>query len=354
VAFSILLLLLSGNAGARRGAYLVAGVLAGLLPLLHAHSVIALVPPVLALFALRPAWQWLWFAVPAAAIGLPEVAYFVFGSEQVESAVRWQPGWLARESSLTAGQTTIAFSRDENLLRFWLKNTGLVFPVALLGLFLSIRRELKALAASGLVILVVSNLWIFAQWEWDNIKLILYAHLLALPLAVHVALRTARARALLRVPIVLLLALHGLSAAIDLARLGLPGAWKTLEWGPGELEIAGEIRTATRPGDAIAAAPVYNSPVVLTGRALYVGNPLNVWSHSLDAGERLAALAPFYQAKRDDLPGADPAYVLVDPAARRLFGRIRLRAGWKLAAEARGHSLWSRRSPPKADEHAPP
>jgi hypothetical protein len=309
---------------------------------------------VLALFALRPAWQWVWFAAPAAAIGLPEVAYFVLGSEQVESAVRWQPGWLARETGLAGGATKIAFSRDENLLRFWIKNTGLVFPVALLGLFLPVRRELKALAASGLVILVVSNLWIFAQWEWDNIKLILYAHLLALPLAVHVALRAARARALLRVPIVALLALHGLSAAIDLTRLALPGAWKTLEWGPVELEIAGQIRTATHPGDVIVAVPAHNSPVVLAGRPLYVGNEFNVWSHSLSPAERLRALAPFYQAQRDDLPGADPAYVLVDPVARRLFGPIRLRAGWKLAAEQSGYSLWSRRAAPKAGERASP
>jgi hypothetical protein len=344
VAFSILLLLLPDGAGDRRGRHLVAGVLAGLLPLLHAHSVIALVPPVLALFALRPSRDWAFFALPAAVLGLPEVAYFVLGSEQVESAVRWQPGWLARESSLTAGSTTIAFSKDENLLRFWLKNTGLVFPLALLGLFVNCRRELKALAASALALLVVANLWIFAQWEWDNIKLILYAHLLALPLAVHVALRTLRAGGpLLRAGVVLGVALHGVSAAIDVARLALPGAWKTLEWGAEEVQIAEQIRAATRPGDVIAAAPVHNSPVVLAGRPLYVGNPLNVWSHSLDAGERLAALAPFFGAKRDGLPGAEPAYVLVDPAARRLFSPIRLRADWQLVATTSAYSIWATR-----------
>ena len=58
------------------------------------------------------------------------------------------------------------------------------------------------------------------------------------------------------------------------------------------------------------------------------------------------ALAPFYRGERDDLPGADPGYVLVGPVAKRLFKPIRVPARWKLVASTPSYSLWSRRPGP--------
>src|SRR5215212_7354642 len=74
-----------------------AGVLAGLLPLFHTHSYIAVGFVSVVLFLLRPRRAWLWFWVPALVLASPhlfELARHASGGQ----IVRLQPGWMGSDA----------------------------------------------------------------------------------------------------------------------------------------------------------------------------------------------------------------------------------------------------------------
>ena len=160
LAISILLLLIPANKNhATKARFIMAGVLAGLLPLFHAHTVLALIPAIIALFIINPRWPWGRFTATAIILGAPAIIYYMTGSSEAGSFFRWGPGWLVG---------------DENIIWYWIKNTGLFIPAIALGFYLPAPRLSKALAAAGLAIFIIANLFLFAPWAWDNFKLFIY------------------------------------------------------------------------------------------------------------------------------------------------------------------------------------
>jgi uncharacterized membrane protein YhaH (DUF805 family) len=98
-----------------------AGVIAGLLPLVHAHSFVV----VMAMGACVALWQrrfreWITFAVVASAIALPQMLWSASGSAvHASKFFTWHVGWD---------------HGDENPIRFWLKNTGLFMPLLVVAM----------------------------------------------------------------------------------------------------------------------------------------------------------------------------------------------------------------------------
>src|SRR5215475_2910589 len=108
----------------RRVSYrmLAAGVIAGLLPLVHAHSFIAImgVAGVLALINIKKWREWLLFIVVASLIAGPQMLWSTHGSAVKTTAfIGWEVGW---------GQG------EENFFLYWLKNTGLFIPLLVAAL----------------------------------------------------------------------------------------------------------------------------------------------------------------------------------------------------------------------------
>lgn len=108
LAFSILLLLIAAHP-LQTIPYLYAGILAGLLPLFHGHTVLALAPAIVALCALQlfSAWRthrksgvtlavplashfhgWILFVLLAGIVGVPEMLYYLSGSSESGSFFR--------------------------------------------------------------------------------------------------------------------------------------------------------------------------------------------------------------------------------------------------------------------------
>ena len=104
----------SRNVSVRR--LLAAGVVAGLLPLIHGHTYLVVVGLAGCLALLFPMWlAWVGFFVVAAAIGLPQLFWLAQGSA-VDSAsfLGWRFGWDRGETGAVA---------------FWLMNTGAFIPI---------------------------------------------------------------------------------------------------------------------------------------------------------------------------------------------------------------------------------
>lgn len=306
--------------------YLTAGILAGLLPLWHAHTVLALIPVIMALFWISPGRQWLWFIVPAGIIGLPEIAYYALASSESGSFLRWGPGWMA-------GQ--------ENIVWYWLKNNGVLLPVVVWGLWRPSNKQLKALAIAGLVIFFTANLWLFAPWAWDNFKLFIYWLVFALPLVSLVAaqLLSARKNWLVPAAVIVVIGFHILAGSLDIWKLALPTATTWLEWDNNQTAFAKEIARVTKPGESIVTAPIHNSPVALAGRPSYLGYAAHVWSHGGNPWVREKAIQPFYEGQLSQLPEITPDYILVSPVERSKYAVV-IQPAWQLVAQQGEFSLY--------------
>lgn len=320
--------------------FLAAGAAAGLLPLFHAHTVLALILPIGGFFFLdlfqneKPARRsvlehWLYFLLPALVLGIPEVLYYLRGGSESGSFLRLAPRWMAGE---------------QNFLWYWFLNTGLLIPVTIAGLFLmETKKEIKVLAISGLAIFSLANLFLFAPWAWDNFKLFVYFLVFLLPL-VSLVCANLLAHPWLgvsgRIGLVVLISLHLLAAGLDMWKLALPTAREWQEWDKPGIEFAQAVQDKTRAGERVLTAANHNSPIVLAGRPRYLGFAAHVWSHGGDPWDREKAVKEFYEGRLDRLPDVQPAYVVVSPQERGSFPSLVIRPTWQLVTQVGDYALY--------------
>lgn len=335
-----ILLLLSPGQKLNTARYVGAGMAAGLLPLFHAHTVVALLPALASFFILdfKQRKHWLLLAVPALVVGLPEVLYYLRGQEAAGSFLRWGPRWLAGE---------------RNFFWYWFLNTGLLIPASIAGLLMAAPRSsssevgqalrnTKTLAISGLIIFVVANLYLFAPWAWDNFKLFVYFFLFILPLVGTVAARAFQSHAypVLKGTVATVLLLHMLAAGLDIWKLTLPTARQWPEWDAVGIEFAESVKEKTEPGERVLTAANHNSPIVLAGRPRYLGFAAHVWSHGGDPWEREAAVKDFYEGRLETLPDLQPMYAVVSPQERGSFPGLIIRPQWQLITQVGDYQLY--------------
>jgi hypothetical protein len=352
------------------------GLLAGLLPLIHLHSLAVLFVVGLFLFILRPErWMtWSLFAAGVAVVAIPELLWSIAGSaSETGKFFAWHFGWD---------------KGDKNFLWFWLINTGLLIPVLLAGLYLvsstqtpeaaDAERSRKAAKKKGhtrgtdtkasaastesdslftihhsslllfylpfAFLFVVSNVAKLAPWEWDNIKVLIYWFVGSLPfvsLFISWLWRKNKSwmKALAAICFIILIA----SGALDV--------WRTVSaqtnnkvFDKDAVEIAEQIKRRIDPKAMFLNAPTYNSAIVLTGRRSLIRYPGHLSSHGINYAERESDVKRMYQ-------GGDPAlklmekygidYVLVSPEERGL-GTVNEQffARYPVAAEAGQYRIY--------------
>ncbi len=291
--------------------FVLVGLAAGILPLIHVHSLVVLF--VLGLFALgfRPdRWrELLAFAFGTAVIAIPLLLWSMTGSAtRTSEFIGFHFGWD---------------KRDNNFLWFWLKNTGLLFPLLVAGIFLvwnSVRpvaedskpkkkatkaeREADAVAIKAsptlllfyipfAVLFVVSNVLKLAPWEWDNIKILIYWYVMSLPLvALAIAWLWRRSAGWKAVAAATVLVLT-MSGGLDVWRT-LSGQINYRVFEPDAVTVANRIRASTRPDAVVLNAPTYNSAVVLSGRSSFMRYAGHLGSHGIDYKPREEDLKTIY------------------------------------------------------------
>jgi hypothetical protein len=286
-----------------------AGVLAGTLPLVHAHSFLVVmgVGFCLALLFWKPR-LWISFLAAALLVGLPEIWYLTHGSQTDRSAFfGWQPGWD---------------KGDTNFLTFWWKNTGVFIPLLLIA-FLWRRqntpnRRQMLFYLPFVLCFVVPNLWKFAPWIWDNNKIMIYWWVASTPFVALVLARLWQRRVWwLRSLATLAFVSMTMAAALDIWR-GISGAAEQREFDLDGLALAEIIKTLP-PRAVFVHASTYNPPSFLTGRPSLMGYPGHTWSHGIKSTEREAEVRAIYAGE----PGTDDllrrynvSYVVVGPQER--------------------------------------
>lgn len=301
------------------------GLLAGLLPLIHLHSLVVLFVVTAFLFFLRlDRWrEWVAFGIGVAVVSIPELLWSMTGSAtETTKFFEWHFGWD---------------KRDENVVWFWVKNTGLVIPALAAGAWLLFSqrsdlpkdargevpqpkaKSLLAFYAPFAFLFFISNIAKLAPWEWDNIKILIYWYVASVPFiafALVWALDKTRGWQVLAAGSFLVLILSG---ALDVWRTA-SGQIKAKVFDTDAIKIAEQVKQRTEPQALFLNAPTYNSAVVLSGRRSLMRYNGHLSSHGIDYLPREDDVKRIYQGGGVAdilLKKYDVGYVLVSPEERK-------------------------------------
>ena len=287
---------------------LAAGLCAGLLPLIHAHTFLTVMAAAACLALIfRSAWRsWLYFFAVALVVSAPEILWLAnTGGVNTRSYLGWQPGW-------DHGQ--------HNIIWFWFVNTGLFIPLLVVSLAwrrgtLKLPQRVLRFYLPFIFCFIVLNLFKAAPWVWDNIKILFLWYVASAPLVAWLLARWWQQRSLVRWLAPVVLATLLLAGALDVLRV-VSEASEYQEFDAHGISIASAISAKTAPRALVLHAPTYNSPVFLTGRRSLLGYPGWMWSRGLNYSERSADIERIYSGA----PEADALlrkynvdYVLVGP-----------------------------------------
>ncbi|HEY0726864.1 MAG TPA: hypothetical protein VGD38_02270, partial [Pyrinomonadaceae bacterium] len=190
-----------------------AGVAAGLLPLVHAHSFVVVMGMAACLALLFVRWRdWITFFVVASAIAVPQLA------------------WSTWNSAVNAG-TFFAFELgwdrgQDNPIWFWFKNTGFFIPLILAAVLYKsdgflVRRRLLLFYLPFTLCFIIPNFVKMAPWIWDNIKVLYYWWLASAPLVALLLSKLWQQGPIRKVVAVILFVVVTLAGALDVASITL-------------------------------------------------------------------------------------------------------------------------------------
>lgn len=312
-----------------------AGVAAGLLPLVHAHSFVAVMAMAGCLALLHIRWrEWIAFFAVASVIAIPQLLWSTIHSAvDASSFFAWEVGW-------DHGQ--------DNPVYFWFKNTGIFIPLLFAAVlmrgegYLVSKRQLLFYLPFTLCF-IIPNLIKMAPWIWDNIKVLYYWWLASAPIVALLLARLWRQGPIRRTIAVLLFVCVTLAGTLDVVGIAFREV-KYQVFDAAGVKFAELVKQQTPPRAMIIHAPVHNTPVFLTGRRSLMGYPGHIWTHGLEFVQREAEIKRIYLGSPDadqllrvynvDYAVVGPQEGIVTPHNERFFSRF------EKVGEVGGYSLY--------------
>ncbi len=278
------------------------GLLAGMLPLIHVHSLAALfvVCALLFFFSFDKWREWIAFAVGVALVAVPELIWSLTGSAtNLSKFIELHFGWDAGK---------------QNIVMFWAKNIGLFAPLLIAGLFLFFlmqrrqaaensepkTKDQKPNAENFLIfyipfafLFLISNTFKLAPWEWDNIKVLIYWFIGSLPFAAFALAWAWEKKAVFKIIAAVCFIALTLSGALDVWRT-ISGQINYKVFDKDAVKIAELIKQKTAPNALFLNAPTYNSAVVLAGRRSLMRYSGHLSSYGIDYEARESEVKRIY------------------------------------------------------------
>jgi len=290
-----------------------AGVMAGLLLLVHAHTFLTVMglAACLALIFFKERWrEWAIFFAIAIVMAVPQMLWVMSGSSvAAKSFIGWHFGWDKAE--------------DANVVIFWLKNTGLLIPLLIVAVLwrgkdYMIERKWLYFYLPFTLCFIGPNLIKLAPWPWDNIKVLYYWYIASVPIVALVLARMWQGKWYLKVAVAGMIFTLTLAGALDV--------WRTVskqinnqEYESDGVALAQKIIEQTPPRALILHAPTYNPVVFLTGRRSFLGYTGYIWAHGLDYVPRETDIKSIYAgaSNANELISAHGFdYIVVTPVER--------------------------------------
>jgi hypothetical protein len=306
MAFGAAALLLLGNALLQQGyvdraSLVLAGVLAGSLPLVHSHSFLVLCGAS-CVYALSyrhiGARSWALFFVPLALCAAPQLLWLARQSTG-GSFVRVAPGFLRAPAS--AGQWVCDLVLG---LGAWL----VLLPCALRVASARARK----LAWPLLLLLPLANIVTFTPAVYDNVKLVAWFDLAA-SILIGSWLATVRKRTFVLAAVLCCT----LSGALAVAHESTNDA-RVISYA--DLEIARGVAAHTQPSAIIATAAGDHDPVAMfSGRRVLIASPYMLSTHAIDVRSRAMDVIRLYaggEPAREVISRLGVTAVLVGPRER--------------------------------------
>jgi hypothetical protein len=326
-ALAALILVLAAVRSRRRGyeSFALAGLLLGLMPLIHIHTLIAMA---IVGAVLATQWRhrgWLVALAVTCAVAAPRLITLLGGPHGSAADANLfptvEPGWMylpgadrpvLSVASLVGGLGGLVRAvLTPQYWAFWVENTGVAVPLcAVVALALALARVPGRVGAAAMrvrslfavdvlrvamalsVVFVIANLVVFQSWDWDNTKLFAYWYLGAALLVSTLVVRGWRRW------------WRGVAAAVVATTVLLTGVLvlvRLLPWTPANDAVGGPYVTATADDVSLAAAVAAatpssavfltdgkpNDPVLtLAGRTAVMGYYGWLWSYGTDFGQR--------------------------------------------------------------------
>ena len=267
------------------------------MPLFHVHTFMALSIVLLFFFILGDAAMRKHTATLVACALLPATffVWLITDHFHAGSVLAWQPD-LLRNDELYAP-----------FFKFWIGNFGVLIPlaIALIG-FCGWRAwkrgwrwgqklpdDLNFLFPAA-AIFIGASLVKLAPWEWDNLKIMIWAYFIVLPflwrdLIVYqpMAVRVCACVALFGSGFISLFG--GLAAGREGFTLASRGELYTVSVGVRKLPVEARF----------ASFPVYNHPLLLLGRKVVMGYPGHLWTQGFNYTQTNAKLTKLMQGEGD-------------------------------------------------------
>jgi len=266
----------------RRKYLLIAGILTGLLPIIHPHSLIVIT--IVSLFWFfcdlfgknrRRILDWWWFGIPAAGIG--GILLFAWVMPVIsESLIKWWPGWMSNPES-----------HGENFILFWIKNWGFFWILAIGG-FIKLKKNKKKLIIPFIILWIFANLVLFQPWDWDNSKIFTWVYLgLSGAAGMFLVKMWQKKIGWMRVGLVFLFLGTTLAGMLDSIRL-LDYNQVSLQLFDNEgVLLAEQVKRHTNPEAIFLTGDQHNHWVpALTGRQILMGYQGWLWSYGFDYTQR--------------------------------------------------------------------
>ena len=231
-------------------------------------------------------WNHVAAGVLALAVAAPQLVW-----QQVAngngSGGRFRLGWMV--------------APGESIWAFWWANFGLMGLVFVALPLLLLRRPWRRYLvwyAPVPVILAITHVYAFQPFEYDNLKLIYYAYLLAGLFAAFLAVqayRASRASLVVTVPLALAVVIPGILSLTH--EFGLHDQFAS----KADVALADWVRAQTRPEAVFLTTDRPNQPIsALGGRSIVLGYTGWLYNFSLPYDERRAAVEAALQGRVDD------------------------------------------------------
>jgi hypothetical protein len=260
------------------------GVLYGTLPFFHFHTFIFL-SALLLVFTLASRNIKVGSKIVAAGL-IPGTYFTLLITENFrQSSLIWiEKGW---------------WIKDQNIIGFFLTNYGLFFPLVFLSFFIALKQprqkyfEVVSIIA-GLSFFTVCLFVMFAPWDWDNTKLMVWCYILMLP--------AIDAMTILPLPIagrIVAYAVFFFSGAVSLLSSYTPANPGYALGSQAELEQVCSIVKKLDPLSIFATAPTFGHPVSLCGGPIAAGYEGHLWSYGIKSEKVVSALKRFMLGQDD-------------------------------------------------------
>jgi hypothetical protein len=266
----------------------VEGSLYASMPLFHMHTFLALSIVLSFWFLIGdwPARKQLLLLAGGAFVPATFLVWLTTDHFRAGSMISWHPGWASTNPDFETG-----------FPGFWLVNFGIFLPLAILLIALCVWRAWKkqgrallrdpvlAFVLPAIAIFIFACLFKTAVWDWDNIKLIIWAYLILLPFLWRelIALWPAP----IRVGVCFALFGSGFVSLFGGLAAGQEGHGFANR---AEVDAIGVDLRKFPMEMRFAAYPTYNHPLLLNGRKIVLGYDGHLFSQGFDYKKPLSQL----------------------------------------------------------------